>query len=370
MDEQETLPSDEYPPVFEEECSSVASQDRPVRSRLQESMDSGYEASPASNSCQEIFNFTMDDSTEAYLPDNRPCQAVVGDQWSDIGNHGDSISHELGLCGQDSQTCVCGYGKDQTNFSLFSCSSHVISRENTEDQESPNSLSHSVPIVVRRNTSGSDPTRDILWSSEIVIRPGSYPRDRLQLLPDFGPPVSSPRLLQSENHQTHFVHNRYDWTVGEGPNPQSGNQTISVATQTNFEILPYDDHLFGSAGTSNDDPVSPNQDSHSSLLPHSTSSNRPLPDVVQTPSSRFAVRHRTHSVNLPLNQWIQETGLVLREISTDFEQNLHQEVSERGGMIRYWLNRIVSWLLSNQGSHAVRRRRRYYSTGDEFHLGM
>ncbi|XP_076359870.1 uncharacterized protein LOC143252105 isoform X2 [Tachypleus tridentatus] len=363
MDDQEALPSDEYPPVFEEECSSVASQDRPVRSRLQESMDSGYEASPASNSCQEIFNFTMDDSTESYLPDTRPCQTVVDDQWSDIGNHGDSISHGLGLCEQDSQTCVCGYGKDQTNFSLFSYSSHVISRE---DQESPNSLSHSVPIVVRPNTSGSDPTRDIFWSSEIVIRPGSYPRDRsprLQLLPYFGPPASSPRPLQSGNHQC-------DWTIGEGPNPQSGNQTISVATQTSFEILPYEDHLFGSAGSSNDDPVSQNQDSHLSLLPHSTSSNRPLPDVVQTPSSRFGVRYRAQSVNLPLNQWIQETGLVLRELSTDFERHLHQELSERSGVIRYWLNRILSWLLNNQGSQAVRRRRRYYSTGDEFHLGM
>ncbi|XP_022237202.1 uncharacterized protein LOC111084914 isoform X2 [Limulus polyphemus] len=349
MDEQNVLPTDESPSVFGEECSSVADGDQSVQSHFDESVDSGYEASPAGNNCQEIFSFNMDVSTETLHDDMRLCCSFVNDQWSEIEERVETSSNKLGPCGQSDQTCACAYRKEQNCFSSCSCSCHSITIEKTQDQESPSDARPFVPFFIRPRASRRGlETRDVLWSSEVVTLPNYYHFDRsprFRLYSFFGQPVSILRTtLQSNRLQTNSVQNQRFCALGTGSHSSAGNYTVSVATQTTFEITHNEGYLFNSAGSSD-----------------------ALPDVVQTPSSRLL---SNTLVELPFEAWIHETGSILREISAEFEQNWNQGVCEGNGVFRYWLNRIFSWLQRNQRLETVRCWHRYYSSGDRSRLDM
>ncbi|XP_022244615.1 uncharacterized protein LOC111086358 [Limulus polyphemus] len=319
MDGEGDPHTEEFPPVFEEDCPPVANIDRSERSRLQESQDSGYEASPIRNSCQEIFIFSMDTSTD----DVGLCATGMGEQWSADENNMETTPYKSDSRSSVDHSCLCVCGESQN------CCSHT--------------------------SSGSLQTRNALWSSvNAFVRPSSFPLDcspRTDLFSSSDQSFPTLRPFQSQNINTHSVHIRCGWTVNEGPLPPVENQYISVATQTNVESLRQETYSYGSV----DDPVFQNQDSNSPLM-HRI--NRSLPDVVQTP--RIQSRTRSQSVNLPLDEWIQETGSILRELSENFEGNRHEPVS-----IPPWMNRILSWSQSsNRRQDIVRRRPRFHSSSE------
>ncbi|XP_076318363.1 uncharacterized protein LOC143229641 [Tachypleus tridentatus] len=368
MDKENVLPVDESP-GFDDECSSVANGGQSVQSRFDESVDSGYEASPAGNSCQEIFSFNMDVLTETSHDDVRLCCSFVNGQWSEME---ETNSHKLRPRGQSDQTCACTYGKKRNCFSSCFCGCHSMTVEETKDQEPSNDARPVVPSFMRFRTSRRDlETSDVLWSSEVITLPDNYPFDRIprfRLFSFFGQPVSDIRTtLQSDRLQTNSVQDQRFCTVGTGSVSSAGNYTVSVATQTTFETTPNDGYLFDSAGSSDGNGVSQNEDSGLSVILLNTSSNQALPDVVQTPSSRLL---SNTLVELPFEAWIHETGSILREISAEFEQNWNQGACERNGVIRYWLNRIVIWLQRNQRLETVRCWHRYYCIRDRSQLDM
>ncbi|XP_022246676.1 uncharacterized protein LOC111086768 [Limulus polyphemus] len=270
----------------------------------------------------------MDRSVKAHLADTRPSQAVEDDLWSEIASRAEAITCESGRRGQDDQPCGCG--KDQTHISLCSCSSHSISRDSNEDQESPNPINCCVPIVVRPRTSRSDQTMDTLWPSEIATRPGFYPHNRstrFQLQTFIGQHKPTPRPLHSWNNQIHPVYNQRHSTIGRIPISPTGNQVISVSTQTSFENYHYEGHFNGFIGSSNSDSAINllDQSNNSSMsFQRIHVSNESLPDVVQTPSANPLVQSRNRSQSL--TERVQEVGYILKRISREFEESYESEI--------------------------------------------
>ncbi|XP_076360323.1 uncharacterized protein LOC143252296 [Tachypleus tridentatus] len=311
--------TEEFPPVFEEGCPSLANMDHSERSRLQESQDSGYEASPIRNSCQEIFIFSMDASTD----DVDLCATGMDEHWSADESNMETTPYKSDSRSSVDHSCLCLCGESQR------CCYSV--------------------------SSGSLQTRNTHWSSvNTFVRPSSFPLDnnpRTLLSSSSEQSFPTLRPFQSHNINTHSVHTPCGWTANEGPFQPVENQYISVATQTNVESLRQDTYSYGSV----DDPVFQNQDSNSPLM-HCI--NRSLPDVVQTPLIQS--RTRSQSINFPLDEWIQETGSILRELSENFEGNRHEPVS-----IPPWVNRILSWSQNrNRRQDVVRRRPRFHSSSE------
>ncbi|XP_022242658.1 uncharacterized protein LOC111085960 [Limulus polyphemus] len=319
MDVEKDSSLHEFPPVFEDECSMITSMDRSERPRFQESLDSGYEASPSRSSCQEMFIFGTDITTEGPLRDADSCDVDLDEQPLELE------THESDPCGRNGHSCLCVCGENQNCCSSSSCRIQSICGNETDDSGSPSSVSHSLPIFISPHSSRNLQTRNVFLSSSFntVIRRSSYPHaspTRAPLVSSSASCQSGPtfRFFQSENviDRTHC-----DWTIGGDSLPLAGSQTISVATQTIFENPVERNDLNGAVAPSRSDPVFhlPDQDTNSApVSTENQSAHRTLPDVVQSPLAQ--TRGRSLSVPLSFDERVREAGSILRRVSREFEQ--------------------------------------------------
>ncbi|XP_076360321.1 uncharacterized protein LOC143252294 [Tachypleus tridentatus] len=353
MDGDEDSSFFEYPPVFEDDCSMITSMDRSERPRLQESLDSGYEASPSRSNCQEIFIFGTDSTTE------EPLEVVDSQDKQQLGSKAELETHESDPCEISGHSCLCVCGENQNCCLSSSCT--VQSTYGDEDSGSPSSVSHSLPISISPHSSRNLQTRNVFLSSfNTIVRRSSIPHASpshaffmsSSASCHYGPTY---RSIQSENT---IDLTRCDWTIGGDSLPLAGSQTTSVATQTIFENLVQGNNSNGAVAPSRSDPVFhlPDQDTSSPASTDNQAADRTLPDVVQAPLAQ--TRGRSSSVPLSFEERVREAGSILRRVSREFENfSVQSSVSQ---------DRTETLVIQvNTEEHQTVRQRRF-STSDSF----